>query len=98
MDFVMAGVSSIVGGMSRHTVLDAIVQFDSNFVKRWLVRDNLLTYFFHLLPKLLTYSYVELLDGMARIYPTCNATTGNRSHVSSAAPLLGVLNPGRFID
>ena len=49
MDFVMAGVSSIVGGMSRHTVLDAIVQFDSNFVKRWLVRDNLLTYFFHLL-------------------------------------------------
>ena len=40
MDFVMAGVSSVVGGLSRHTVLDAIVQFDSNFVKRWLVSDT----------------------------------------------------------
>ena len=38
VDFVMAGVSSVVGGLSRHTVLEAIVQFDSNFVKRWLVR------------------------------------------------------------
>jgi hypothetical protein len=37
IDFVMAGVASVVGGMSRHTVLEAIVQFDSNFVKRWLV-------------------------------------------------------------
>jgi hypothetical protein len=47
VDFVMAGVSSVVGGLSRHTVLEAIVQFDSNFVKRWLVRFLLLCFVRH---------------------------------------------------
>lgn len=40
IDFVMAGVASVVGTMSRHTVLEAIVQFDSNYVKRWLIADR----------------------------------------------------------
>jgi hypothetical protein len=41
IDFVMAGVASVVGGLSRHMVLDAIVQFDSNYIKRWLVSGDL---------------------------------------------------------
>jgi len=41
IDFVMAGVASVVGRLSRYTVLEAIVQFDSNYVKKWLVNIEL---------------------------------------------------------
>ena len=54
--------------------------------------------FFHLLPKPHTYFYVRLIDGAARIFPTSYAATGNQTHVSSVAPLVRDLNPGRFTD
>ena len=34
-----------------------------------------------------TYFYVCHTDGTARIYPTCHAMTGNRTHVIYVAPL-----------
>ena len=42
--------------------------------------------FSRLLPKQHTYFYVCHIDGMATVFPTM---TGNRTHVSSVAPLRG---------
>ena len=38
------------------------------------------------------------MDRVARIFLTSYAATGNQTHVSSVAPLLRDLNPGRFTD
>ena len=54
--------------------------------------------FFHLIPKLCTYCYVPLMDVMARFFPNSYAATGNETRITSVAPLLRDLNPGRFID
>ena len=60
---------------------------------RWVPKD-----FFLLLPKTRTYFCVRLIDGTARIFPTSYAATEIQTHVSSVAPLLRDLNPGRFTD
>ena len=54
--------------------------------------------FSRLLPKLRTYFCVQLIDGLARIFHNSFTATGNRTLVSSVAPLLRDLNLGRFID
>jgi hypothetical protein len=38
-DFVMAGVSSVVGGYNRYSIMEAVVNFDTNYVKKWLVSN-----------------------------------------------------------
>ena len=45
-----------------------------------------------------TYFYIFLVDGVARIFPTSCATTGNQTQVSSVAPLVRDPHPGRFTD
>ena len=43
-------------------------------------------------------SMYAAVDGVARIFPTSYAATGNQTHISSVALLLRDLNPGRFTN
>ena len=37
-DFVMAGVSSVIGGVNRYSILEAVASFETKFIKKLLVR------------------------------------------------------------
>ena len=37
-DFVMAGVTSIIGRVNRFSLMEAIINFETHFIKSWLVR------------------------------------------------------------
>ena len=55
-------------------------------------------FFSHLLPKLRTYFYVRLIDGVARIFPTYYAASSIWTRIRLVAPLLRDLNPGHFTN
>ena len=59
----------------------------TNFMNPFLWKS----FWTHLFPKPCTYFYVRLIDGVARIFPTSFALTGNWTRVSSVAPLLRTL-------
>ena len=39
-DFVMSGVSSVIGGFNRYSIMESIRNFDTNFFKKWLVGSS----------------------------------------------------------
>ena len=65
-----------------------------------LERERLLLdhFFSHLHPKRHTYFYFCLIDGTTRIFSELLCRNWNRTRISSVAPCLRDLNPGRFTD
>lgn len=62
IDLVMSGVGAIVGGITYSAILESIQSFDEKFIKRWLIRDNVLDKMTEKLNK------ISLEEHYARLY------------------------------